>query len=80
MWSDLNRVESLMFSVTDEKGRIEPIDYVCEGDNTVLLKFNREIIGQATVSCDKFNEAGLMPYDLYSFLPIIPFNNFKIGE
>lgn len=80
IFSDINRIESLMFSVTDETGRIEPVAYECEGNNTVLLKFDREIIDNATVSCDKYTESGLMPYDLYSYLPIIPFNNFKIGE
>ncbi len=78
IFSDNNRTDALMFSVTDEKGRIEPIDYVCEGDNTVLLIFEREITGKATVSCDKYNETGLMPYDLFSYLPVIPFNNIAV--
>ncbi len=81
LFSDGNRTEAMMFSVTDEQGRMEPSDYECEGGNTVLLKFSRPIGANAFVSCDGYNETGLMPYDLYSYLPVIPFMDVPvIGE
>ncbi len=73
LFADLNRTEALMFSVTDETGRMEPVDYRCDGDDSILLIFEREISGKAAVSCDGYNETGLMPYDVFSYLPVIPF-------
>ena len=67
-----------MFTVSDDNGVTEPDDYSCGGDNTLLISFPRKIGSNATVNCDKYNESGLMPYDLYSYLPVIPFNNIKI--
>ncbi len=78
LFSDFNRTEDLLFTVTDEQGRMELADYECEGGNTVLLKFSRPIVGKAAVSCDKYNETGLMPYDLYTYLPLIPFMNVPV--
>lgn len=78
IWCDMNRPESLMFTVSDDNGVTEPDDYSCGGDNTLLISFPRKIGSNATVNCDKYNESGLMPYDLYSYLPVIPFNNIKI--
>ena len=78
--ADFNRTEALMFSVTDELGRMEPTDYVCDRKDSILLMFDREIQGEATISCDKYNETGLMPYDMYSYLPVIPFNEVNVHE
>ncbi len=77
LFSDNNPTEALMFSVTDTEGRMTPIDYVCEG-NTVLLKFPRPIGEQAVVNCDGYNNTGLMPYDLFSYLPVIPFMGIQV--
>lgn len=74
IFSDMNRTDKLMFSLTDEKGRITPCDYECPGDNSIRLIFGREILPGAVINCDGYNDTGLMPYDLYSFLPVIPFN------
>lgn len=70
--------DKLMFSVTDSKGRITPIDYSCPGDNSIELIFDREIEAQAVVNCDGYNDSGLIPYDLYTRLPILPFNGIKV--
>lgn len=78
LFSDFNRTEDLLFTVTDEQGTMELADYECEGGDTILLKFPRPIAGNATVSCDKYNETGLMPYDLYSYLPLIPFADVPV--
>ncbi len=78
LFADLNCTDKMMFSLTDEKGRMEPCDYSCPGDNSFVLEFEREIGNEATVSCDRYNDTGLMPYDLYSYLPIIPFSDISI--
>ena len=39
-----------------------------------MLVFDREIQGNAVVSCDGYNDTGLMPYDMFSYLPVIPFH------
>lgn len=78
IFADLNCVDKLMFSVTDDLGRIVPCDYQCNGDNSILLKFAREIQGQAIVNCDCYNDSSLMPYDLFSYLPVIPFSGIQI--
>lgn len=80
IFSDGNRPGALMFTITDQVGKTEPIDYECDGDNTILLKFEREITADARISCDKYNEAGLMPYDLFSYLPVIPFCDIELEE
>lgn len=77
--ADLNETENLMFSVTDSLGRITPCDYECPGNDTLILIFDRNIEKGATLNCDGLNDTGLMPYDLFSYLPVVPFNNFKIG-
>lgn len=76
--ADLNCTDKLMFSVTDSKGRITPIDYSCPGDNSIELIFDRDIDVQAVVNCDGYNDSGLIPYDLYTRLPILPFNGIKV--
>ena len=74
IYADRNQTEKLMFSLTDERGRICPVDYECPGDNSIMLVFDREIQGNAVVSCDGYNDTGLMPYDMFSYLPVIPFH------
>lgn len=74
IFADLNRTDKLMFSLTDVEGRITPCDYSCPGDNSLILVFERPILSGAVINCDVYNDTGLMPYDLYSFLPVIPFN------
>ncbi len=76
---DLNRNEALMFSLTDEEGRRTSVDYQCAGDS-ILLTFDGAIGKHAVVSCDGYNESGLMPYDLYTHLPVIPFSGIEIGD
>ncbi len=78
LFSDFNRTEAMMFSVSDAQGRMVPVDYECEGGNTVLLKFSRPVEKNAVVNCDGYNETGLMPYDLYTYLPVIPFMGIKV--
>lgn len=75
IYGDSNRTEALMFSLTDSKGRILPSDYEIPCDDSIVLKFDRDIADNATVSCDQYNESGLMPYDRMTFLPIVPFSN-----
>lgn len=77
IYADMNRTEELMFSLTDDQGRLLPVDYDCPGDNSIILVFEREICGDAVVSCDGYNDTGLMPYDMFSYLPVIPFCNQK---
>ena len=78
IWADLNQTDVLMFSVKDLKGRMTPYDYECPGDNSIILYFEREIMGNAVVNCDEYNDTGLMPYDLYSYLPVIPFSGVEV--
>lgn len=77
IFADIIETDKLMFSVTDEKGRILPIDYDCQG-KTILLTFERDIEGDSVINCDGFNDTGLMPYDMYSYLPIVPFCDVEI--
>lgn len=56
----------------DEKGRILPEDYECV-ENKIVLRFKRNLGRKITVSCGGPCESGLIPYDLYSYLPIIMF-------
>ena len=74
IFADRNQTEKLMFSLTDTQGRILPVDYECPGDNSIVLTFEREIQGDAVVNCDGYNDTGLMPYDMFSYLPVIPFS------
>lgn len=78
LFSDYNCTDKLMFSITDELGRITPCDYSCPGDNSVVLIFERDIQGKTVVNCDGYNDSGLMPYDLFSYLPIIPFHGVSV--
>jgi len=78
VFADENEVDKLMFSVVDKYGRIEPCDYWCPGDDSIVLSFEREIGKDALVNCDKYNDTGLIPYDLYTHLPIIPFSEVKV--
>ena len=80
IFSDLNRTETLMFRVTDKNGKMSPADYECNGGNTMTLIFDRDIEGEAYIDCSGYNEASLMPYDLYSYLPVIPFGKIVIVE
>lgn len=79
IFADLNRTDKLMFSLTDEAGRITPCDYSCPGDNSILLFFEREISPKSVINCDAYNDTGLMPYDLFSHLPVIPFHNVTLS-
>lgn len=74
IYADRNQTEKLMFSLTDRLGRILPVDYECPGDNSIVLFFDRAIQENAVVDCDGYNDTGLMPYDMFSYLPVIPFN------
>ncbi len=78
IYGDSNRTEALMFSLTDSKGRMLPCDYEIPCDDSIILKFDRKIEQNATISCDQYNESGLMPYDRMTFLPIIPFSNITV--
>ena len=80
IFSDNNPIFMLPFSVTDGNGRILPDDYRTPGDNTIVLMFNRDIEGKATVSCDGPCEAGLMPYDKFTFLPVVMFDGVEIEK
>ncbi len=73
LFSDLNNTDTLMFSLYDGGERYFPVDYECK-ENTVELTFEKEIGENAYISCDRYNETGLIPYDMFSYLPIIPFN------
>lgn len=79
LFSDLNSAENMMFVAEDKHGTSNLIDYSCNGDNTILLTFDREI-GLGCVGCKKHNDTGLMPYDVYSYLPIIPFDDIPVTE
>lgn len=80
IWTDCGRVDVLMFSVKDSDGRIAPCDFECPGDNSIILYFERAIKEGAVVNCDGYNDTGLMPCDLYSYLPIIPFNGICVEK
>ena len=69
-----------MFRVTDKNGVISPIDYKCEGGNIVTLVFGRDIDTEAFIDCSGYNDTSLMPYDIYSYLPIVPFGKIRISE
>ncbi len=77
LYSDENPVGLLPFSLTDAHGRMLPDSYVCENDR-LRLRFPRPIESYATVSCDGFCEAGLIPYDQFSYLPIVPFDRIPV--
>lgn len=77
IFSDNNPTEFLPFSAKDEKGRILPEDYECV-DNRIVLRFKRNLGRKITVSCDGPCESGLVPYDLYSYLPIIMFDEVEV--
>lgn len=72
--------DKLMVSLTDEKGRITPKNYSCPGDNSMILEFEREIAYNASVSCDRYNDHGIVPCDSYSYLPVVPFSDIKIQD
>lgn len=74
IFADRNQTEKLMFSLTDSLGRMCPVDYECPGDNSIILVFDREIQENAVICCDGYNDTGLMPYDMFSYLPVIPFH------
>lgn len=78
IFADYNCTDKLMFSLKDEVGRITPCDYSCPGDNSIILYFERNIGKYAFINCDGYNDTGLMPYDLYSHLPVIPFNDITL--
>ena len=80
LFSDLNGVETLMFSVKDDEGVIYPIDYDSCMENKVWVKFERKIGKNATISCDRHNATELVLYDMFSYLPIIPFCDVKIED
>ena len=73
LFSDLNNTNTLLFSLYDGEDRLFPTDYKCE-ENKIILTFERDIKMGAYISCDRYNESGLIAYDLYSYLPFIPFN------
>lgn len=77
LFSDYNPTELLPFSLTDENGRQLPSDYSIKGA-CVILEFEREIGKNATVSCDGPCESGLVPYDMFSYLPILMFDDLKV--
>ena len=77
IFSDNNPTEFLPFSARDEKGRILPEDYECV-ENRIVLRFKRNLGRKITVSCDGPCESGLVPYDLYSYLPIIMFDEVEV--
>lgn len=78
LFADYNCTDKLMFSVTDDLGRMVPCDYDCPGDDSILLVFERDIKGKAVINCDGYNDHGLMPYDLFSYLPVIPFSGIAV--
>lgn len=78
IFADNNHTDALIFSLTDAAGRLLPVDYDCPGDNSILLMFEREIAPDAVINCDRYNDTGLMPYDLFSYLPVIPFNGCRV--
>lgn len=80
IFSDLNGVETLMFTVKDKDGVINPVDYDSCMDNKVWVKFERKIGKNATISCDHYNATELVLYDMFSYLPIIPFCDVKIED
>ena len=77
LFSDYNPTELLPFSLTDENGRQLPCDYSIKGA-CVILEFEREIGKNAAVSCDGPCESGLVPYDMFSYLPILMFDDLKV--
>ncbi len=77
LFSDLNNTDTLMFSLYDGGERYFPVDYECK-ENKIELIFEKEIGASAYISCDRYNETGLIPYDMFSYLPIIPFNKERI--
>ena len=72
------RADELMISLTDEKGRMFVKDYSCPGDNSMVLEFERNIAGNAVISCNRYQNHGLMPCDSYSCLPVIPFDCVQV--
>ena len=78
LFADNICADKLMFSLTDDLGRITPCDYKCPGNDSMELEFEREIQGEAVVDCDGYNDSGLMPYDLFSHLPVIPFSGIRV--
>lgn len=78
IFSDYNCTDQLMFTLADEQGKLPPTDYNCPGDNTIELTFARAIAANAVINCDRYNDTGLMPYDLFSYLPVIPFNGCPV--
>ena len=78
LFADCNRVETQMFTVWDDEGTVGLVDYLCPGDRTIRLTLERPLGKHARVGCRGYNETGLMPYDLYSYLPVIPFDDVAV--
>ncbi len=67
----------LMFRVYDSKGGAQIVSYTDHKDSMTLV-LDRELLDDATISCDDMNMECLMPVDNYTTLPIIPFGSTKI--
>lgn len=79
LFVDENRVETLMFRLTDTCGKMSPVSYDWD-KNTISLTFERDIAENAYVDCSGTNETSNIPYDIYDFLPIIPFGIVKVDN
>lgn len=80
IYTDVLATEKLMFSLRDELGQLFPAGHECPGGNCLRLTFVRSVVGKATISCDRYTDTGLMPYDIFSYLPVIPFGGVPVEE
>lgn len=78
IYTDVLATDKLMFSLQDEQGQIFPTSHECPGGNRLCLSFARPIAEKATISCDRYTDTGLMPYDIFSGLPVIPFSGVAV--
>lgn len=76
--TDYCHAEALMFQAEDSIGICDASDIEYNGDNTVDLILKRNIAGNAIIGCTKFSDLGIMPYDVLTRLPAIPFCNLSV--
>lgn len=76
--TDLVPVERFALQAEDENGPLPLADYSGQGGEITLM-FGRDVGKEAFLSCaaQQYNH-GALPYDVDSYLPVIPFTRFPV--
>lgn len=76
--TDMIPIERFPIIVEDSIGKIPICDYSNKG-NTITLKLTKRLQGKIYLHCAMEQFAyGLLPYDVDSYLPIMPFYRFEV--